>query len=211
MNLAKIYSDLYRRYGPQGWWPINCRGRQSEAALFEICVGAILTQNTAWTNVEKALRELAAQNLLNPQAIYRASSARLGRAIKSSGYWRQKSKKLKIFSQFALDKYGGELNKMFRQPLPKLRTELLALWGLGPETADSMLLYAGGQPTFVIDAYTKRLCQKYGVCFKTYDEYKNFFESQLARRRNRVKVYNEFHALIVRSGKDKHAGLGLPQ
>lgn len=209
MYLIKIYQQLLKKYGPQGWWPVSCDNRRSEAALFEICVGAILAQSTSWANVEKVLHGLIAQNLLGPAAIHNTSTAKLGGAIKSSGYWRQKTKKLKIFSQFLLKNYAGSFQKMFRQPLPKLRAELLNLWGLGPETVDSMLLYAGQKPAFVIDAYTKRLCQKYGVCFKTYDEYKNFFESRLAKvpMHAKVKLYNEFHALIVRSGKEKHVHL----
>ncbi len=204
MKLLKLYQQFLRHYGPQGWWPVSSRNKNGEAALFEICVGAILTQNAAWTNVEKALGSLRHKKLLSARAINQTKPLVLGQVIKSSGYWRQKTKKLKIFSAFLLKNYRGSLKKMFRRPLEELRGELLALWGIGPETADSMLLYAGQRPVFVIDAYTKRLCQKYGVCFKTYLDYQKFFERQLSKIQGRakVKLFNEFHALIVRWGKN---------
>lgn len=205
MRPQNIYNQLLKNYGPQNWWPVSCANRQSEEAMFEICLGAILTQHTAWTNVEKAIAMLIQKKLISPKVISKTRANVLEKIIKSSGFFRQKTKKLKIFSKFVLDNYAGRLSLMFRAPLTNLRRELLSLWGLGPETVDSMLLYAGDKPVFVIDNYTKRLCQKYGICFKRYDDYQKFFEDKLAklRTRDKVKLYQEFHALIVRWGKEK--------
>lgn len=155
-------------------------------------VGAILTQGTAWGNVEKALANLRAPGALRPEAIVRMSTQRLERLIQPAGYFRQKAKKLKIFSRWMGRKGGGGWST------ERLRRELLALWGIGPETADSILLYAFNRPVFVVDAYTKRLCATHGVKFKTYDEYRHFFEKRVD-----PKLFNEYHALIVAWGK-KH-------
>lgn len=194
MNPQKIYRKLYKHFGPQGWWPIfdkktgrceyrggrNLSGRDK----FEICVGAILTQNTAWKNVERALNNLTAANCLSPEKIVRARN--LAALIRPAGYYNQKAKKLRLFGRaFIVENLRN-------------REKLLGLWGIGPETTDSILLYAFGEPVFVIDVYTKRLCEVLGVKFKTYDEYRHFFESQLPRG---SKLYNEFHALIVAWGK----------
>lgn len=228
MNVIKIFDHLFHRYGPQHWWPLqggsravpslrracpdNRSGRGLRGGqynrLFEICVGAILTQNTAWKNVEKALRCLLEADLMSPRAMLKCPSAKLRKCVRSSGYYKQKTKKLKIFSQWLIDKYRGQLPIFFKQPLEKGRGELLSLWGIGPETADSILLYAGRKPIFVIDAYTKRLCKKHGVEFKSYDEYQRFFTKEIAdvsprrKTRNPTKLYQEYHALIVRWGKE---------
>jgi endonuclease-3 related protein len=201
MNLVKIFNQLFKKYGSRGWWPVV--GRNS---LFEICVGAILTQNTAWTNVEKAIKSILVANLMNPKAIIKCPSAKLQKCIRSSGYYKQKSKKLKIFSEWLIKNYQGDLRLFFKKSLISAREELLILWGIGPETADSVLLYAGKKTIFVIDAYTKRLCKKYGVEFKTYDEYQKFFETHLRSGIlgwTKTKLYNEFHALIVKWGKER--------
>ena len=202
MKPQQIFDELYKKYGAQKWWPVT-QGRHD--SLFEICVGAILTQNTAWTNVEKALACLIKNKLMSPRALAKASLAKLQKCIRSSGYYRQKAKKLKIFTGWLIKNYQGDLKNFFRKTLPESREELLSLWGIGRETADSILLYAGGQPIFVVDDYTKRLCQKYGLSFKDYDECRHFFESCLkpTKKLNRTKLYNEFHALIVRWGKEQ--------
>lgn len=201
MNVIKIFHQLYKQYGPQHWWPV-CGSN----TLFEICAGAILTQNTAWTNVEKAIKCLLDTNLMSPQAIATCPTRKLQKCVRSSGYYKQKTKKLKIFSQWLIKNYNGDLREFFKKPLALAREELLSLWGIGPETADSILLYAGQKPIFVIDAYTKRLCRAYGVELKTYDEYQKFFETHLRagiRGWTKVKLYNEYHALIVRWGKNR--------
>lgn len=214
MNLSKLYRQLLRQHGLQQWWPVV--GPEKTGA-FEICVGAILTQNTVWTNVEKVIRNLIESSLMSSRTIAECPLAKLARLIKPSGYFNQKAKKLKIFSQWLIKKYDGDLKKFFKQPLPAAREELLSLWGIGPETADSMLLYAGHKPIFVIDAYTKRFCAKHGVVFNTYDEYQKFFQNGLKvsppqalcklagpplAEGSRFRIYNEFHALIVKWGKD---------
>lgn len=203
MNLKKLYHQLLREHGRQNWWPVI---GPKKTGAFEICVGAILTQNTAWINVEKAIRNLIDNRLLSSSAVTECSLAKLARLIKPSGYFNQKAKKLKIFSRWLIKKYDGDLKKFFKQPLPAAREKLLSLWGIGPETADSILLYAGHKPIFVIDAYTKRFCAKYGVVFETYNEYQNFFQNGLTVSGSRFRLYNEFHALIVRWGKKQKSG-----
>lgn len=206
MDLIEIYKSLYEYFGPQYWWPL-VRGKPRTKVqkidkhynyLFEICVGAILTQNTAWKNVERALCNLIEVNLLTPPAILKCPTVKLCKLIRPAGYFRQKCKKLKIFSKFLVENYNGDTCSLFGQKLIVNRQKLLSLWGIGPETADSIILYAGGQPSFVIDTYTRRLCECFGAHFKTYDEYKNFFENHLPRN---TKLFNEYHALIVAWGK----------
>ncbi len=220
MELLKIYKNLYNYFGPQGWWPLVAFRAEPSAPRgkpffncdhqFEICVGAILTQNTAWKNVEKAIANLVKANLLTPGALLRCGTKKLQTCLYPAGYFRQKTKKLKIFSKFLLENYNGDLRKFFNSQVSIVRCQLLELWGIGPETADSMILYAGGKPTFVIDAYTRQLCECFGLRFKTYDEYKKFFVHQLPRR---AKLYNQYHALIIAWGKlyskDKKAALKI--
>jgi len=213
MNPNKIYKKLLKKYGPQDWWPILEIKRSSdqdikilrrkvkvfsEKNMFEICIGAILTQNTNWRNVEKAIINLKKENILSPEKILKCHTLHLRKLIRPSGYYKAKTKKLKTFSRWLINNYQGKLKFFFKQSLSKCRTELLAVYGIGPETADSILLYAGGKKNFMIDAYTVRLCRKHGVEFKSYDQYKEFFEKYLPRSN---KVYNQFHALIVRWGQ----------
>jgi endonuclease III related protein len=191
--LRRYYDALFAAYGPQRWWP----GR----GAFEIIIGAILTQNTSWSNVEIALRNLRRERLLTPRAIETVSFARLARLVRSSGYFRQKAKKLKYFGRFLRKEYDGSLNRMFRTPTAALREKLLGVHGIGPETADSILLYAGKHPVFVVDAYTRRMLERHGVTApaQTYEEIRELFERSLP---NDAPLYNEFHALIVRTGKE---------
>lgn len=169
--------------------------------MFEICAGAILTQNTAWTNVEKALAALAAAGLRSPQAAAACPLPRLERAIRSSGYFRQKARRLREFCRRALAEHPEGFAAWFGAAgAAGLRAELLSYKGVGPETADSMVLYAAGKPSFVIDAYTRRLGERYGLARGlSYDGWKALFEAALPPD---VKVYNEYHALLVRLGKD---------
>ena len=189
----RYYDVLFAAYGPQHWWP----GRTN----FEIVVGAILTQNTSWSNVEIAMRNLRREKLLAPGAIERASLPRLAKFTRSSGYFRQKAKKLKSFVRFLRSEYGGSLNRMFRSPTAVLREKLLTVHGIGPETADAILLYAAKHPVFVVDAYTRRMLERHGLTAPTqgYEEIRQLFERSLP---NDVSLYNEFHALIVRNGKE---------
>jgi endonuclease-3 related protein len=217
-NLATaIYDDLLRSYGPQGWWPLlECEGinptktgsvqgyhpgdysfPRNDRERFEICIGAILTQNTAWPNVEKALLNLQAARALEPKRILSLGEQELGGLIKPAGYFNQKARKLKVFSEFYIALNG-------RTPG---REELLDLWGIGPETADSMLLYAFRVPTFVVDAYTRRIFSNLRHIPENaaYDEVKSYFEQSL---KPDLAVYQEYHALIVEHAK-RHYGRGM--
>jgi endonuclease III related protein len=191
--LRPYYDALFAAHGPQHWWP----GRSA----FEIIVGAILTQNTSWTNVDIAIRNLRREKLLTPRAIEAVAFARLARLIRSSGYFRQKAKKLKCFVRFLRSEYGGSLRRMFDTPTTTLRQKLLSVHGIGPETADSILLYAGKHPVFVVDAYTRRLLERHQLArpAHSYEEISELFERSLS---GDARLYNEFHALIVRTGKE---------
>lgn len=191
--LHDYYQTLSLSLGPMNWWPAR--------TPFEVIVGAILTQNTAWSNVEKAIANLRRERLLTPQAVERASEPRLARLIRPSGYFRQKAKKLKAFCRFLRTEYGGALRRMFQTPTAELREKLLKVWGIGTETADSILLYAGGHPVFVVDAYTHRILSRHGLWDgkPDYEAVRALFENRLPRN---TQVYNEFHALLVNVGKN---------
>jgi endonuclease III related protein len=164
-------------------------------------VGAILTQNTAWTNVERALENLRREGMLSLRRMEQAPIAKLARLVRPSGYFRQKAKKLKAFASFLREEYGGSLSRMFCTPTNALREKLLGVHGIGPETADSILLYAGEHPVFVVDAYTKRVLERHGwVSGKAnYEEMRALFERHIPRD---AAQYNEFHALLVQVGKN---------
>ncbi len=196
MNLEKIYENLFKHFGPQNWWPVL--NKKNNDPRFEIIVGAILTQNTSWTNVERALKKLHDKKLLHVKTMFTIPEEILEEAIRPSGYFRQKTKKLKKFLEYLEAHHKGNLDSFLNIPLKNLREELLSLWGIGEETADSILLYAAEKPSFVIDAYTKRLLAYHHVEFSKYQDYKFFFESQLPKS---VKLFNEYHALIVAWGK----------
>lgn len=192
-DVRQYYDALFAAFGPQRWWP----GRTS----FEIIVGAILTQNTSWGNVERAIKNLRRSKLLTVRAMEEVPFGRLAAQIRSSGYFRQKAKKLKAFVRFLRAEYQGSLRKMLRAPAARLREQLLAVYGIGPETADSILLYAGRHPVFVVDAYTRRLLERHHLAgpSHSYEAIRQFFERSLPPD---APLYNEFHALIVRTGKD---------
>ncbi|MBI4974865.1 MAG: endonuclease III domain-containing protein [Candidatus Omnitrophica bacterium] len=193
VTLVDIYKRLYRFYGPQEWWPARTR--------FEVIVGAILTQNTAWTNVEKAIRNLRGSKLLSPSAFKKVDSAALGRHIRPAGYYNIKSKRLKDFIGFLFSKYKGSLTNASHEGTDRLRHELLNVNGIGPETCDSILLYAFGRPVFVVDAYTKRVFSRHNFFREDapYEDVQRFFMNNLPKK---AGVYNEYHALIVRLAKD---------
>ena len=179
----QIYRLLLKRYGKQGWWPYTDEKNKE----LEVAIGAILTQNTNWQNVEKAINNLKTQRLLSSKKLEEINTKRLAVLIKPSGYYNQKAKKIKKFIKFL--KSGKKFN----------RDNLLSVWGIGPETADSILLYAYDQPIFVIDAYTKRIMARLGFKEETYDELQKLFMQNLPKD---VQLYNEFHALLVKLGKD---------
>lgn len=192
-DLTAYFHTLSQALGPMHWWPARTR--------FEVIVGAILTQNTAWTNVERAITELRRARLLSPKAIEEVSLRRLARLIRSSGYFRQKAKKLKAFVHFLREDFDGSLNRMFRTPTAELRERLLSVHGIGRETADSILLYAGEHPVFVVDAYTHRILGRHGITDgkPDYEAVRALFEIGLPRE---APLYNEFHALLVNVGKN---------
>lgn len=192
-DLMAYHRVLADKLGPQHWWPAE--------TPFEVIVGAILTQNTSWKNVEAAITNLKREKLLSPLAIEKVSVPRLERLIRSSGYFRQKAKKLKAFVRFLRLEYGGALNRMFRTPTAELREKLLGVHGVGPETADSILLYAARKEVFVVDAYTKRILSRHGWTEEDvdYEEMRSLVENNLPRD---VSLYNEFHAQFVQVGKN---------
>lgn len=173
-QLRAYYKALFHAWGRQHWWPARTR--------FEVIVGAYLTQNTAWINVARALRSLRASGLLTLDGIRRVPLPQLEALIRSAGYFRQKARRLKTFVAYLDDRYGGSLNRIFAQPTEKLRGELLALNGIGPETADSILLYAGNHPVFVVDAYTRRILERHGILPERarYEEVRLLLERALA-------------------------------
>ncbi|HKV48354.1 MAG TPA: hypothetical protein VJN69_09700 [Candidatus Acidoferrales bacterium] len=190
--LDEYYNSLFAAFGPQHWWP----GRTP----FEVIVGAILTQNTSWTNVERAIANLRRARLLTPGAIEKASRQKIEGLIRPSGYFRQKTRKLKAFCTYLRCEFRGSLKRMFAQPTAALREQLLGVFGIGPETADSILLYAGGHPVFVVDAYTKRMLARHGWTEEDakYEDVRWIFERRFPSETAR---FNEFHALIVQTGK----------
>lgn len=192
-SLPGIYDKLYGRFGPQYWWPGN--------SAFEIIVGAILTQNTAWTNVEKAIYNLKKHRLLSPKKLSRTRPSKIADLIRPSGYYNIKTRRLLNFINYLNAEYGGNLKRMFKLKTPILRKELLEISGIGPETADSILLYAANRPIFVIDAYTRRIFSRHQIIEEdsSYGRIQQLFMSKLSRS---VRIYNEYHALIVRTGKE---------
>jgi endonuclease-3 related protein len=223
MDVLEAFHNLQNKYGHQGWWPIllqkenkicsvyNIKFKNLEKyktkfrdPYFEIALGALLTQNTSWNNANKALINLYKHNLLTPKVILDTDEKELELYLKPAGYFRQKTKKVKIFSEWLWKKYNGDLSKLKIESLEKNREQLLKLWGIGKETADSIILYALNQPIFIIDVYTKRLCKKYNIEFTEYDEYVKFFEKGLKSLKDKEKIYSEFHALIVEEGKNKN-------
>jgi len=192
-SLLEIYDKLYAFYGPQHWWPGD--------SPFEVAVGAILTQNTNWSNVEKAIANLKTARVLSARALNKIPAAELALLIRPSGYFNIKAGRLKAFLAFILTSYRGSMEKMRKGDTASLRQELLNVHGIGPETADSILLYALDKPVFVIDAYTKRVISRHGILDHggSYDEYQRMFHELLG---NDIRLFNEYHALLVMVGKD---------
>ncbi len=191
------YQVLYSAWGCQNWWPAHSR--------FEMIVGAYLTQNTSWTNVEKALSNLRRATLLTIDGIRRTPRSGLEKLIRPSGYFRQKTQRLKLFVNFLDDRYGGSLSRMFARPTSELRSELLALDGVGPETADSILLYAGNHDVFVVDAYTKRVLERHEIIDSStsYEEIRSLCERALEANvmREAAPVSGQTEKSMVDSGR----------
>lgn len=192
-TLRRYYQRLRRHFGPQHWWPARTR--------FEVILGALLTQNTSWNNVKKTLSNLRGAKVLSPTKLGRLPPQRLAHLLRPSGYFRQKTRAVRHFLDHLERRYRGSLARLFRRPTPALRQELLGLNGIGEETADSILLYAGNRPVFVIDAYTRRVLGRHRLASAEapYAELQSFFERHLPRD---PALYNEYHALLVAAGKN---------
>ena len=204
-----LYDLLFDNFGNQHWWPIdkNYHQKQKSDPRFEIIVGAILTQNTAWVNVEKALDNLKEHKQLSINTIVHINEEYLKILIQPSGFFNQKARRLKLFATYVHKRYQDDISKFFSQDLTEIRHELLSVQGIGPETADSILLYAGNYPTFVVDVYTKRICKRVpiDVSDDSYDEIKYYFENELQHtvpKKDLVTVYKELHALLVQLAKN---------
>ncbi|MDH7499536.1 MAG: endonuclease III domain-containing protein [candidate division NC10 bacterium] len=196
-RLLRIYEALYAHFGPQRWWPAD--------GAFEVVVGAILTQNTSWRNVEKAMVNLRTTEVLSPGRMLQLKEEELARLIRPSGTYRVKANRLLRFLSFLKEEYGSDLQAMLHQPMAKVRAELLQVKGIGPETADSILLYAGGYPIFVVDAYTKRILSRHGLAREgsSYQELQGLLMGALPAD---GPLFNEYHALLVRLGKSRCLG-----
>jgi endonuclease-3 related protein len=192
-QLTEIYQLLFDRFGPQHWWPGETQ--------FEIITGAILTQNTNWANVEKAITNLKSANLLTPEKLHHLNASKLAELIRPAGYYNIKASRLKTFLTWLFQNYDGQLTNLENLDTNCLRDELLAVKGIGPETADSILLYAFDRPIFVVDAYTARVAVRHRLISTEadYEQLRELFQSNLPQD---PQLFNEFHALLVRLGKD---------
>jgi endonuclease-3 related protein len=191
--LTEVYQKLYSEFGPQHWWPAD--------SAFEVVIGAILTQNTAWTNVEKAISRLRSEKLLSARRLYNADINTIAGLIRPAGYYNLKAARIRAFLETLFTVFAGKLPLMFSLKTGVLRERLLQIKGIGPETADSILLYAAEKPVFVVDAYTRRLLLRHKLIEQeaTYQQIQSLFEENLPRRR---ALFNEYHALIVRLAKE---------
>ena len=192
-TLMNIYHSLFAYFGPQNWWPADTK--------IEIIVGAILTQAVSWRNVEQAIANLKEQSCIDIKCLKNIEEKDIARLIKPAGYYNMKAKKIKAFIKFLTQNYNDDLQKMFTIEKAKLREELLSVYGVGPETADSIMLYAGEYPSFVVDSYSKRIFYRLGLVKEDirYHDLKNMLENNLD---SDVKIYNEYHALLVELGKN---------
>jgi endonuclease-3 related protein len=195
-SLGQVLLDIYRRllarYGPQHWWPAE--------EPFEVIVGAILTQSAAWGNVEKAIVNLREANALSPKTLRQLSTPKLAALVHPCGYYNAKARKLKSFAYWLGNHYNDNLDKLFTGGVDDLRRKLLAIHGVGQETADSIILYAAAKPSFVIDAYTRRVISRIGLApdKNSYAAYQDLFMENLPPD---AKLFNEYHALLVCLGK----------
>lgn len=192
-KLMEAYERMFAAFGPQHWWPGD--------SPFEIVVGAVLVQNTAWRNVERAIDNLREAGVMEPRVLYELSEAELAELIRPAGYYQVKARRLRNLLRFIVEEFDSSLESMLRTNSASLRERLLAIHGIGPETADAILLYAGGLPTFVVDTYTHRILARHGWTGydASYHDIKDHFESALPAD---AALYNEYHALLVRVGKD---------
>ena len=196
-QLRRAYRRLLAHFGHQHWWPGE--------TPFEVCVGAVLTQNTSWSNVERAIANLKGAGVLEPRKLYALPQSRLARLLRPAGYFNVKARRLRSFLRVLVEEYGGDLERLLAGEAGAVRERLLAIHGIGPETADSMLLYAGGHHRFVIDAYTKRIFRRHGWsgAEASYEELQRLCEAELDERprSERLDYWQDFHAQLVMAGK----------
>ncbi|AQT67548.1 Endonuclease III [Anaerohalosphaera lusitana] len=192
-KLMEVFNLMHDRYGPQKWWPGDSE--------YEVAVGAILTQNTNWRNVESALENLKNANSLDPFTIDEMPAEQLATLIRPAGYYNVKAKRLKNFNHWLITEHDGQIEQLNNKSIDTLREELLSVNGIGRETADSIILYAVKKPTFVVDAYTCRIMLRHQFIdpYADYEQVKDFFESCLPAD---VELFNEYHALLVQVGKN---------
>lgn len=204
--LHEMYKILLEKYKPRKWWPTTAKGKlkpeysggpSDEKEMFEVIIGAILTQNTSWKNVEKAIIKLNKENLIDIEKIYSIDIEKLKELIRPAGYYNQKAERLKIIAEFLKNRTIKDLKKL---KITELRELLLSVKGIGPETADSIILYAFNKPIFAIDTYTKRIFSRLGILEESasYDEWQSYFHEQLEPS---TKLFQEYHALIVEHAK----------
>jgi endonuclease-3 related protein len=193
VQIEHIYKLLYHRFGKRNWWPAD--------SPFEVVVGAILTQNTSWTNVEKAISNLKRANVLSALKLYNQPVSEIAGLIRPSGFYNQKAKRLKLMVKHIVEKYKGDIDRMCKKGIVELRNELLSINGIGKETADSIILYACNKPLFVVDRYTHRVFSRHGLIEEQmeYDEIQEMFMDNLDHE---INIFNEYHALIVELAKN---------
>ena len=216
--ITRVYDIFMKAYGLQGWWPVTVNSEngpeyfpgdyshpRNDSEAWEIMVGAILTQNTSWKNVEKAILNLLSNNCLDIDCILRMGTEKLAEWIRPSGYYNQKTERLKLLADYMDKKWEKNLKAFFDRPVDKIRKELLSIKGIGKETADSILLYAGKKPIFVVDAYTRRIFSKLGLIGEKadYDEIRRMVEKAFSNEpcERQREIFNEFHALLVEHAK----------
>jgi endonuclease-3 related protein len=208
MHPEKLYNDLMKKYGNLNWWPMDkdYHEKNKSDPRFEVILGAILTQNTAWSNVEKAIDNLKKSEKLDINSINNIENEKLKNLIRPSGFFNQKATRLKYISKILKNKYNSNLDNFFKKDKDEIREELLEMNGIGPETADSIVLYAANKPIFVVDAYTKRLCKRFPLKTKiTYDEIQKYFQKNLEEnfdKKELTKIYKNLHAMIVILAKE---------
>jgi endonuclease-3 related protein len=191
-SLSRMFETLLEAFGPQRWWPAE--------TPTEVAIGAILTQNTAWKNVEKAIARLKNARALGFRELDALSERQVSNLIRAAGTYRVKARRLKAFARWICERHEGDLTRALGGDVSEVRRQLLQIKGSGPETADAILLYAAGRPTFVVDAYTRRMLRRHGFVSPraSYAQIQSLFEESLPRR---PAVFNEFHALLVELGK----------
>ncbi len=197
-NIKQVYDALLKAFGHQNWWPTITGNKETEVIL-----GAILTQNTSWKNVEKAMTSMASEGMIDFRRIATEKREKVARLIKPSGYYNQKAERLQLFAKHIVSNYNGNIKLLLTNETKQLRSELLGIKGIGPETADSIMLYAAEKASFVVDTYTKRIFSRMGLCSDSvsYDELQNLIVNNLPNHFLNASTFKQYHALLVQLGK----------